>query len=224
MYIFFLSIQNEYRGEKMKNMRLKNWVVYSLYGLGVLTLVGCIYLINYITKPLKDIDDFKYVDDTIIDTDFPVVAVYDTIMRPYVANNVSIARNFYDYLGEEENQKNSLIYYEGTYIPNTGTDYSSEEIFDVVSVLAGNVSNITENTLTGKVIEITHDNGLVTVYQSLSETNVVVGDTVIRGQVIGKSGLANISSSLGNHLHFEVILNGVNINPENCYDKKIEEL
>ena len=45
-----------------------------------------------------------------------------------------------------------------------------------------------------------------------------------RGQIIGKSGDANISTDLGNHLHFEMILNGKNINPENCYGKEIGQL
>ncbi len=207
----------------MKKMHLKNWVVYSLYGLGVITLVGTVYLIDFITKPLDE-EEIKYVDDTIIDTEYPVSRTYDTITRPYVASNVTIGRSFYDYLQNEEVQQNSLIFYEGTYIPNTGIDYASEEIFDIVAVLGGKVTKISENTLLGKVIEVTHENNLITMYQSLSETNVVEGDEVIRGQIIGKSGTANISNDLGNHLHFEVIYNGININPENCYDKKIEEL
>ena len=52
---------------------------------------------------------------------------------------------------------------------------------------------------------------------------VKVGDMVAQGDIIAKSGTNNLNPDLGNHLHFELILNGVNIDPENSYDKKISE-
>ena len=39
-------------------------------------------------------------------------------------------------------------------------------------------------------------------------------DPADMGKVIGKSGTANISTDLNNHLHFELIHNGKNVNPE----------
>lgn len=76
----------------------------------------------------------------------------------------------------------------------------------------------------GKIIEITHENNLISVYQSLSDVLVQEGDNVLQGQVIGKSGESNISTELGNHLHFELIHNSKNVNPLKYYDKKLEEL
>lgn len=46
------------------------------------------------------------------------------IKRPYQADGISLIKNFYDYKSEEENQQNSLIYYDGTYLQNSGVDYS----------------------------------------------------------------------------------------------------
>lgn len=208
----------------MENRRLKKSVIYALYALAFITIMGTVYLLDMISSPKRFDDNTTYVNKVIIENDIPVVNVKSTIVRPYTASNISIGRNFYNYQDNEESQKNSLIYYEGTYIPNSGVDYKSDEIFDIVSILDGTVSKVTENTLLGKIVEVTHSNNVISVYQSMSEVIVSEGDTVIQGQVIGKSGEANISTDLGNHLHFEIILNGKNINPEICYDKKIDEL
>lgn len=203
--------------------RLKKPVVYALYALSFITIIGTIYMLEMISSPSKLDDDTIYVDDVIIEDEVPVVNTRNIISRPYLGE-VKIARNFYDYQGTEEEQKNSLIYYENTYIPNSGVDYQSDEIFDVVSILDGKVTKVEENNLLGKIIEVTHENNLISVYQSLSETLVSVGDNVLQGQVIGKSGQSNISKDLGNHLHFELIHNSKNVNPEDYYDKQLGEL
>lgn len=208
----------------MENRRLKKTVVYALYALAFITVMGTVYLLDMISSPTRLDDNTTYVNDVIIENDIPVVSVSNNMVRPYTASNVSIGKSFYNYQDNEENQKNSLIYYDGTYIPNSGVDYKSDETFDVVSVFDGTVSKVTENNLLGKIIEVTHSNNVISVYQSLSEVQVKEGDSILQGQVIGKSGESNISKDLGNHLHFEIIINGKNINPENCYDKKIDEL
>lgn len=63
----------------------------------------------------------------------------------------------------------------------------------------------------GNVIEIDHGNGLVTLYAHLDTISVKAGDTIYPGQVIG--GMGTTGRSTGVHLHFEVLLNGVNVNP-----------
>lgn len=208
----------------MKNRKLKKSVVYALYALSFITVLGTVYLLEVISNQSKFIDDSTYVNDIIIENEVPVVNTNNILTRPYLSDGVKIARNFYDYQGTEDEQKNSLIYYENTYIPNSGVDYSSEEVFDVVSVLDGKVTKVMDNNLLGKIIEVTHENNLISVYQSLSEVMIAEGDTVVQGQVIGKSGEANISKDLGNHLHFELIHNSRNVNPEEYYDKQLSDL
>lgn len=65
----------------------------------------------------------------------------------------------------------------------------------------------------GNCIVVDHGNGMKTRYAHLSAYNCKVGDTVSRGQQIGRSG--NTGNSTGPHLHFEVIINGSTKNPVN---------
>ena len=208
----------------MKKRKLKKGVVYALYALSFVTVLGTIYLLEFISSPSKLEDDTTYVNDIIIEEEIPVVNTNNIITKPYLGEDVKIVRYFYDYQGSEEEQKNSLIYYENTYLPNSGVDYQGSEAFDVVSILDGEVTKVMENNLLGKIVEITHDNNLISVYQSLGEVSVNEGDSVLQGQIIGKTGEANISLDLGNHLHFELIHNGTNVNPEEYYDKQLNEL
>ncbi len=204
--------------------RLKKGVVYALYSLAFITIVASIYLIQSLSLSKRLDDNNVYVNKTILDNDIPVVSVSNIIKRPYTGENINIGINFYNSSATDTEQQQSLIYYENTYMPNSGVDYKSDSVFDVVAIMDGTVTKVTENTLLGKIIEVSHANNLVSVYQSLSSVKVKEGEVVIQGQIIASSGTSTLSKELGNHLHFELILNGVNINPENSYDKKISEL
>ncbi|MBO4352140.1 MAG: peptidoglycan DD-metalloendopeptidase family protein [Eggerthellaceae bacterium] len=65
----------------------------------------------------------------------------------------------------------------------------------------------------GNWIVITHGNGIVTKYMHSSAVYVSVGEYVERGQNIGAVG--NTGNSFGAHLHFQVEVDGVAINPLN---------
>ena len=66
----------------------------------------------------------------------------------------------------------------------------------------------------GRTIVINHGNGLKTRYAHASELYVSAGQRVSKGQVIGRVGnTGRTYGRTGNHLHFEVIKNGVKYNP-----------
>jgi len=69
----------------------------------------------------------------------------------------------------------------------------------------------------GNTIEIDHGNGFQTLYAHNSSNLVKVGDVVRAGQLIGKVG--STGRSTGAHLHFEVKLNGRQVNPRQYLDK-----
>ena len=107
---------------------------------------------------------------------------------------------------------------------NTGIIYGKETTFDVIAILDGTVNDVKNDPLLGTVVEIQHENNIISVYESLGETTLKKGDAVLRGQVIGTTGTSNLNPSLGNHLLFELIVDGKNVNPENCYGKQTSEL
>ena len=96
-----------------------------------------------------------------------------------------------------------------------GVDISAKEGTKVVSVLDGTVTGIENTHLKGTTVTITHKDGLVTTYSSLDkEIDVKLNDNVKRSQVIGKvSTSAKGESGDGPHIHFEVIKDGVKVDP-----------
>jgi murein DD-endopeptidase MepM/ murein hydrolase activator NlpD len=67
----------------------------------------------------------------------------------------------------------------------------------------------------GKHIIIDHGFGYTSIYAHLSNFNVTVGQKVQRGDIIGFVG--STGTSVANHLHYEVKINGVNVDPVNFY-------
>jgi murein DD-endopeptidase MepM/ murein hydrolase activator NlpD len=63
----------------------------------------------------------------------------------------------------------------------------------------------------GYVVSVDHGNGMTTVYNHLSSIWVSAGQAVSRGQGIGAVGCTGICT--GPHLHFEVVVGGVDVNP-----------
>ena len=205
--------------------QLKKSVVYGLYGLSFTLLVGGIAILGFSVKDLNKGEE-SYVSKGILDYEekIPVVSDEVKITRPYIDTEVKVSKNFYDYLAEAGEQEQSLIYYEGTYMPSSGVSYSKGDVFDVVAILDGTVKSVKEDTTLGNVITIEHENGITSVYQSVGEIAIKTDDIVSKGQVIAKSSVSNISTDLGNHLYFELIIDGICVDPENYYDKSINEI
>lgn len=199
-----------------------------LYSVAFLAfIISILFLRKALNSPVFDDDDnedFIYVTKTIFDDDVPVVGTEKNIIRPYKDGEIKIIKYFYDKDDEPIKQQESIIYYEKTYMQNSGIDYGGKDKFEVVAVLDGTVINVNEDNMLGKIIEIRHNNELLSIYQSLSEVTVKQGDKVTQGQLIGKSGTCNIAASLKDHLHFEILYDGKVIDPETIYDKTIEDL
>lgn len=200
--------------------------LYFLLGVSIIMLVGSVAMAY---KVLRE-DEAEVVSQTgsvyniLNKMTIPVineqVDVEKRIIRPYTDNNVKIVKNFYDYKDSSENQMNALIYYQDTYMQSNGIAYASGDKFNVIAVLDGEVIDVLEDELIGNSITIDHGK-MKTIYQSLSEIDVKVGDKVTQGSIIGISGTSNINSDLENHLYFEMIIDDSNVNPEEYYDKTI---
>ena len=209
----------------MKKLKLKGWVLPGLYAFlftgAFLVTIGVSNLFMEKTDEPEENENLNYVTETVVEEEQPVVKQETKILKPFNGDKVSIAKYYYDYKGDEASQEKSLTYHNDTYMPNSGVDYTSEEVFDVVSVLDGTVTDVKKDDLLGNCIEIKHNNNYTTVYQSLSEVNVNKGDSVIAGQLLGKSGSNTLDKEEGNHLHFEMYINGEVVNPLDYVDKEI---
>ena len=209
----------------MESRRIKKSAVYAIYSIGIIALIGTIYLIE--TSIAKDSfkendDNYGYVSKTIFDETVPVMNEANGVqlIRPYTDEKVKIVKNYYDYKGEEETQKNSIFFHEDTYMQSTGVSYGGVDNFDVVAVLDGTVTSVREDELLGNIVEIKHNNNLISVYQSLKDVSVKKDDKVSQGQPIAKAGTSNIDTSLKNHVYFELIQDGKVINPEEKFNNQ----
>lgn len=99
-----------------------------------------------------------------------------------------------------------------------GMDFAGKEGADVLAVAGGVVTWSGRRYGYGNLVEINHGNGYITRYAHNKEHLVDVGITVKKGQVIAKMG--STGRSTGPHVHFEVLKNGRQINPQKFVQKR----
>ena len=211
----------------MKMRVRKSYFIPTMYLLALFMLTVGVYFTkkNYDSnEKMEEMDNITYVSNSIFSRTIPIVSISDTLKLPYEAEWVKIARYYYNSDDDESKKVKSVVYYENTYMPNTGVDYILENAFDVMAIYDGTVVDVLENELLGKTVQIRHNNELISVYQGLGTVNVKKGDVVFTGQSIGTSGTSKINKDLGNHLHFEIYKNGKTIDPLTCLNKKIGDI
>jgi len=99
---------------------------------------------------------------------------------------------------------------------HNGMDFTAPAGTDIYSSGNGVVLSVQSSQRgLGKNIIIDHGFGYSSIYAHLSNFNVRAGQKVQRGDVIGYVG--NTGTSIANHLHYEIKLNGVNVDPVNYY-------
>lgn len=92
-----------------------------------------------------------------------------------------------------------------------GIDIASRMGSDIVATASGTVIYAGYKSGLGQLVSIDHGYGYVTRYAHNSAINVKVGDKVEKGQIISKVGTSGTST--GPHLHYEVLVNGIPVNP-----------
>ena len=92
-----------------------------------------------------------------------------------------------------------------------GVDLASAKGNKIKTMAEGRIITAKVMNGYGKVIEIDHGNGFKTKYAHLNAMYVQQGDKVVQGQAIGEVG--STGRSTGPHLHYEIIYEGVNVDP-----------
>jgi murein DD-endopeptidase MepM/ murein hydrolase activator NlpD len=92
-----------------------------------------------------------------------------------------------------------------------GTDFDVPRRTPVIAAGAGRVAYAGPLAIRGRTVIIDHGAGVFSGYHHLSQPTVVVGQTVAAGDLVGYSGASGLVT--GPHLHWEVIVNGVEVDP-----------
>lgn len=204
---------------KLKFFVLPTFTVLLFSGFILCLLIMSSSISNEKTKSKKE--NFTYSNDTIIHDVMPVLSDENIIIRPYDISNINIYKKFYD---ENNNDENSIIYNNNTYMQNSGILYKSDNEYNILSILDGEIIDVKEDPILGYSVEIKHDNNLISSYSGLKNIIVKKNDKINQGSVIGKSGEIKFDEVIKNSLLFELIKDGKYVNPENYYNKKIKEV
>lgn len=214
----------------MKQRKLKGYVLPTIYAI---TLVMMIISIAFLSQNLLDsqeernpinsepvFDEQSVINETTEEQTTNEV----TIAMPYTSDKVSVAKDYYNREDDSENQEKSLIFYENTYMPNTGILYESDETFDVVTILDGTIKEVKEDEILGKMVSIEHENGIISTYYTLGEVKVSAGDQVKQNDIIAKSGTSKLNINKQSSLLLEIYIDGNLTNPNTIFNKKVSEI
>ena len=218
------------QSSSFKRFMKKRWVFPAIYiACAAMVLTGVLWY----QASGSNKDKYSYNSSNLAGkNNQPAVEVSRTMenfVMPIPAANKSsavIEKKFYDFSGKKADQEAALVVYKNTYVPNTGIDIGMKDgkSFNVVASLSGTVTKVDNDSFLGNLIEIEHDKGIVTQYESVTDIKVKVGDHVDQGQVIAKAGQSLFNEKAGTHVHFEIRKDGVAVNPESYMNKPVSVL
>ncbi|RYD42561.1 MAG: M23 family metallopeptidase [Sphingomonadales bacterium] len=105
---------------------------------------------------------------------------------------------------------------------HSGLDFPGPMGSPILAAAPGRVVFVGQKSGYGNIVEVDHGQGILTRYAHLSGFTSTVGAQVAAGQQIAKMG--STGRSTGSHLHFEVRLNGVAVNPRRFLEAKADVL
>ena len=176
-------------------------IIPTLYLLAIFSITAGLYFTKKAYESAMEenyFDNITFVSNNILERTIPIINVSDKINNPYPDSEMEIARYYYNANDTDEKKAKSIVYYNGTYMPNTGVDYVKSDVFDVASVYDGTVIEVENVELLGKTVKIRHNGEVISVYQGIDNVTVTKGDIVFQGQKIGTSGTSKLNENLMN--------------------------
>ncbi|MBY7144706.1 peptidoglycan DD-metalloendopeptidase family protein [Virgibacillus sp. NKC19-3] len=211
----------------------KKWFFPALYLTVAALLLSVVVWYQNVDNQVPDVADEQeqesdeYIPSSNDEDAEPVLDQQEVIQMPVVdQDQAEIVTKFYDYNAEQEDQEDSLVFYNNRYYQSTGIDIASatDETFDVVASLTGTVTEVKEDPLLGNVVVMTHDNDVTTYYASLDEVNVSADTDVEQGESVGTAGKNIFGKDNGMHVHFELRKDGNEVNPESFFNQSVASL
>lgn len=99
-----------------------------------------------------------------------------------------------------------------------GYDLASTKQSPIPAANTGTVVFAGPLSIYGNAVVVDHGLGLQTLYGHLSSIDVKVGDAIAKEHVLGRSGATGLA--IGDHLHYEMLVNGVSVTPLEWWDAK----
>lgn len=216
----------EKSASKWQKLARKRWIYPAVYlGFAALVLTAVLWMQggqeNAEPRDLTEIDSERSAFDADEKT-VPVLGDSEVFKVPASEDSgVFVQKQYYDAEASTDEQQAALVFYNNTYYQNSGIDYAKEDgaSFEVSAAMSGKVVKATKDQLLGNVVHIEHDNGVVTVYESLDKLKVAEGDKVKQGDKLGTAGTNTFDTDAGVHLHFEVRKDGTPVNPLDVFNQ-----
>lgn len=130
-------------------------------------------------------------------------------------DSMEVVQHYYDMEADEATREKSLLVFNQTYVTSTGVSLSmNSEPFEVVAAMSGKVEEVNLDPFEGDEIVLSHANGMQTKYRSVTGILVKAGDVVEQGQALATAAENEWNPNAGIHLQFEVLKDGILMNPE----------
>lgn len=185
--------------QSQKKNKFMNYVYITIVSMIVIACVATIALVSA-DKPTNTTGNVAPGESIAVSTTTYVLPMKNAVIQK-------------DYSGTELQYNDTMKQWE----IHKAIDFKATDNANVYAISNGTVTNVYTNYLEGTVVEIDHKDGIVSVYKSLDgNVNVKIGDKVTAGFVIGNAGITMAQeSNSGEHLHFEMLVNGVKVDPNN---------
>ncbi|MFS0654107.1 peptidoglycan DD-metalloendopeptidase family protein [Bacillus sp. 179-C3.3 HS] len=213
---------------KIQQFFRKRWVFPAIYLVSAAVVLTAVLWYQAVSKDVKDqLSDGNQTGQEQRDDAVEVGKPIENVAMPVQnSDNVSVVKKFYEADADQKEKEAALVNYNNTYTLSKGIDLADKDgkVFDVTAALSGTVVQAKKDPVLGHVVEIEHEDGLTTVYQSLSQVSVKEGDEVKQNDVIGASGKNLYGAESGNHVHFEIRMEGLALNPLSFIDKPVSTI
>lgn len=161
-----------------------------------------------ITKVNNSVTKKVPLSETILSNPTTEIVAVGTKVKPATAPTGVLSRPYYGTITARFGSRGSRWA-----TTHTGIDYAGRTGDAIKAADGGTVTYAGWNGSYGKMVKISHGNGLETWYAHMSSIYVKSGQKVAKGATIG--ALGSTGNTTGPHLHFEVRKNGVAKNPSN---------
>lgn len=211
-----MMMREDKQKPSQKTLMQQKWFWPAIYGGMALMIVAVIFGFNQLYESQQEtalVEKMDVPEPGLVET----AAREETLKYPFkeeFVNEVAILQEFYDVNAPEATRENALLVFNQVFTASTGVAIAiNSEPFEVVAAMSGEVAEVKQDEFTGSTIILNHADGKQTRYSSVADILVKPGDKVTQGEQIATSQANEWNPTVGVHLYFEVLDQGVLVDP-----------